>query len=96
MLSGEPVLLTSAILFCLGFLGLFKQANIVRIMISIEIMIFASIINFCYFAGGKAIKSGHFAALIAVVLSGLTLSIIYAVYTMQLNESDDDDLLGES
>lgn len=44
-------------------------------------MIFASIINFCYFAGGKAIKSGHFAVFTSVILSGLTISIIYTLIT---------------
>ena len=95
MLDGETVLLTSAILFCIGLLGLFRQTNIIRIMISIEVMFFASIINFCYFAGSHAIKSGHFAALIAVVLSGLVVSVIYAIYTEQLNEPGDPDLLSD-
>ena len=95
MLGGETVLLTSAILFCIGLIGLFRQTNVIRIMISIEVMFFASIINFCYFAGSHAIKSGHFAALIAVVLSGLVISVVYAIYTEQLKESDDIDLLSE-
>ena len=64
-------------------------------IIAILFLFFASIINFCYFAGSHAIKSGHFAALIAVVLSGLVISVVYAIYTEQLKESDDIDLLSE-
>jgi NADH:ubiquinone oxidoreductase subunit K len=55
----------------------------VKIMISIEIMIFASVINFCYFAGGESIKFGHFAAMIAVVFGGIVLSIVYAIFNVE-------------
>lgn len=81
MISRDGILLLSVILFCLGLIGILCQKRTIKIIISIEIMIFASIINFCYFAGGKAIKSGHFAAFTAVILSGLTISIIYTLMT---------------
>ena len=94
MLNGETVLLTSAILFCIGFIGLFRQNDLVRVVISTEVMFFSSVLNFCYFSGSKAIKSGHFAALIAVILSGLVISVIYAVHTIQLKEDDSNLLSG--
>lgn len=95
MINGEIVLLTSGFLFCLGFIGILKQTNIVKTLISIEIMIFASVINFCYFSGGGVIRLGHFAAFIAIVLSGLVLSVIYAICSVQLKENINVNLLSE-
>lgn len=85
MINREAILLLSVILFCLGLLGILCQKRIIKIVISIEIMIFASIVNFCYFAGGKSIKSGHFAAFIAIVFSGLIISVIYTLITKRSN-----------
>ena len=83
VINREVILLFSVILFCLGLIGIIGQKRIIKIIISIEIMVFASLVNFCCFAGGKSIKSGHFAALIAVILSGLTISVIYTLMTKQ-------------
>lgn len=95
MINGEIVLLTSGGVFALGFIGILRQTNIVKTLISIEIMIFASIINFCYFSGGSVIRSGHFVTLIAVVISGLVLSVIYAIFSIQLREDAKANLLSE-
>lgn len=86
MISRDAILLLSVILFCLGMIGLLSQKKIIKTIISIEIMIFASIINFCYFAGEKSIKSGHFAAFMAVILSGLTISVIYTIITKKSSD----------
>ncbi len=86
MISRDAVLLLSVILFCLGLIGLLSQKKVIKTILSIEIMIFASIINFCYFAGAKAIKSGHFAAFMAVVLSGLTISVVYTLITKKSSD----------
>lgn len=80
----DTIILTSAFLFGIGFIGLFGQICIVRVLISIEIMILASVLNFCYFDG----NSGGIVALIAVILSGITISIVYALYTTQLQEEN--------
>lgn len=96
MLNGETVLLISAILFCIGLLGLFKRNNLIRVVISIEVMFFASVINFCYFAGSQTIRFGHIAALTVVVLSGIVLSVIYAIFTNHLDNDISDDILSGS
>lgn len=82
MMKGDLVLLASGVLFCLGFLGLFRQNSLIRVLIPIEVMFLASVMNFCYFAGKQIIRSGHFIALVAVFLSGLVLSIVYATATV--------------
>lgn len=78
------VLLTSLFLFTIGLLGLFRQYNVVRVLISIEIMILASVLNFCYFTG----NFGWIFALIFIILSGVIISFVYAIYTTQLNEEN--------
>lgn len=95
VISGDTVILLASILFCLGFLGMLLYSSIVRIIISIEVMCLASIINFCYFAGGNTIKSGHFAAMITIILSGFVMGIIYAIFTTQHDEFDSKNILDE-
>ena len=85
----DIVLLTSVFLFCISFIGIFKQYSVVRVLISIEIMILASVLNFCCYATGEII------ALIAVILSGITISIVYAIYTTQLKEENIEFLSGD-
>ena len=80
-MSGNTILLTSVFLFCIGFIGIFRQENIVRVLISIEVMILASVLNFCCFGD----TFGELIALIAVILSGITISVVYAIYTTQLH-----------
>ena len=87
MINRDAVLFLSIVLFCLGLIGILCQKKLIKIIISIEIMVFATIINFSYFAGCKAIKSGHFAAFTAVILSGLTISVIYTLVTKKTTES---------
>ena len=80
----RTILVTSAFLFCIGFIGVFRQYDIVRMLISIEVMILASVLNFCFLGNG----SGELIALIAVILSGITISVVYAIYTKQLKEEN--------
>jgi len=88
--SGNAILLTSIFLFCIGLIGIFRQGDTVRLLISIEIMILASVLNFCFFGN----SFGELIALIAVILSGITISVVYAIYTTQLKEKN-IDFLGE-
>ncbi len=78
------VLLTSLFLFTIGLIGLFKQNNVVRVLISIEIMILASVLNFCCLTNNF---DGIF-ALIFVILSGIIISLVYAICTTQLREEN--------
>lgn len=88
MIDRDIILLLSVCLFCIGIVGALYQKNVIKVIISIEVIVFSSIINFCYFAGGKSIKSGHFAAFTAVIISGLVISVIYTIITQkQTNNS---------
>jgi NADH:ubiquinone oxidoreductase subunit K len=92
MISGESVLILSGVLFGIGFIGLLRQPNIVKSVISIEIMMFASIVNFIYFSGDKAIKSGHMAVLMAVTIGSLVLSVIFSIVSLQILEKKNPDV----
>ena len=81
-MTGNTVLLISVSLFFIGFMGVFKQYSVVRVLISLETMILASVVNFCY----SSVDDGFFIALISVILSGITISVIYAIYTIQSKE----------
>ena len=72
----STIFVASAFLFCIGFIGVFRQYDIV--------MILASVLNFCFLGNG----SGELPALIAVILSGITISVVYAIYTKQLKEEN--------
>ncbi|MDR1332857.1 MAG: NADH-quinone oxidoreductase subunit K [Holosporales bacterium] len=91
----ECTLILSGFLFCIGLLGLLRQPSIVKVIISIEIMIFAGIINFAVTTGDFPIRSGHFAILIAVVLGGLAIGVIFTICNSQTRENKDINLLDE-
>jgi NADH:ubiquinone oxidoreductase subunit K len=95
MLDGESILLLSGFLFTIGIIGILNQTDIIKVFISIEIMIFAGIVNFCYFSGNTSIRSGHFAILIGVILGGLVLSVIFSILNLQIKDKRTGDLLEE-
>ncbi len=89
-MTGSTVLLISVSLFFIGFIGVLKQYSVVRALISLETTILASVFNFCY----PLLDDGFFMALIFVILGGITISIIYAIYTIQIKE-DNSKILDE-
>ncbi|MDR1609615.1 MAG: NADH-quinone oxidoreductase subunit K [Holosporales bacterium] len=89
----EGTLILSGFLFCIGLLGLVMQRSIVKVIISIEIMIFAGILNFTVAAGDVPIRSGHFAMLIAGMLGGLALSVVFTIYNSQMMDDKKVNLL---
>ena len=95
VIDKHSVLILSGFLFCIGFLGLLRQPKIIKTFVSLEIMLFSSIVNFCYFSGCSTIKSGHIAAFAAVLLGGITLSIMFAILATQFKENKTLDVLKE-
>jgi NADH:ubiquinone oxidoreductase subunit K len=87
LIGSESILILSGFLFGIGFLGLLRQPDIVKTIISLEIMIFASILNFAYFAGEESIRSGHLAILIAVVLSGFVWALVFTILPTQSDKN---------
>lgn len=79
MLDG-CTLIFSAFLFTIGFLGcLIEQKNIIKTILSIELMILASVINFCYINEYDIIRIGYIFSVAAIIISGIILGIIFAM-----------------
>ena len=80
MENSATILITSIFLFLIGMIGIIKHKSMIKIIISLEISIFASIINFCYFSGTVSkLQLGHYCAIITLILSGLTISVLYVL-----------------
>ncbi|MDR0640142.1 MAG: hypothetical protein LBF65_00160 [Holosporales bacterium] len=95
MFGADVVPLLSWPLFCIGMIGAFKQSDLIKTFISLEIAIFASIINFAYLSECYPIKAGHFVILVAVILGCLTFSILFAIMNAELSSGESQDIVEE-
>ncbi len=89
------VIVTSMLIFLVGLLGVFRQTSIIKTIIAIEIMILASVANFCIFSGKSKGTEGHFVAVLITLISGVTVSVLYAIYASQ-KRKEDTELLAEN
>ena len=71
----KVILLTSIILFTLGIIGICKHNNIVRLLISIDIITLASIINFLC----SDFKDGDLITLVIVTSIELEFAILFLI-----------------
>jgi NADH:ubiquinone oxidoreductase subunit K len=94
-MDSADVFLLTGTLFCTGFIGLLKQVDIVKTMISIEIMQMAGIINFCHLAKKYSEINGYLISVIAIILSGLVFAIIFMILNLQANGFGNSNLLKE-
>jgi NADH:ubiquinone oxidoreductase subunit K len=78
MFEAGAVFLLSCFLFCIGLIGAFKQRDLLKTFISLEISVFASIINFSY-APARCIDAEHVVILVAVILGCLTFSVLFTI-----------------
>lgn len=75
MVDNDIIIILSSILFFIGFVSVFGKKNPITIIISIESMFLASILNFCY-SSENGITTGYIAAIVALILNCLNLAII--------------------
>jgi NAD(P)H-quinone oxidoreductase subunit 4L len=82
----EPYLLLAAILFCLGFYGILTSRNVVRVLMSLELMLNGVNLNFAAFSSfldPYEIKGQVFAVFVmalAAAEAAIGLSIVLAIY----------------
>jgi NADH:ubiquinone oxidoreductase subunit K len=95
VIGGENVLLLSAILFGIGYIGLLRQPNVVKSVIAVEIMIFASVVNFAFFSGTDFVRSGHVAMLIAVTIGCLVWAVVFSIISLQVRGGKNPDVSAE-
>ncbi|MDR3224070.1 MAG: NADH-quinone oxidoreductase subunit K [Holosporales bacterium] len=89
------IILLSGFLFCAGLFGLLRQNNIIKVLISIEVMMFASIINVAYFTSKEQICPGHLAILLSVALGAAILCVVFTLLTIQAREDKTVNLIDE-
>jgi NADH:ubiquinone oxidoreductase subunit K len=71
---------------------LIEKANIVKILLSIEIMILAAAINLCYASTSNAFLIGDILAVVSVVMSGVISGIIFS---LKIHGAKQEQLLDE-
>ncbi len=100
MIPIDNFLVLSAILFSLGMYGVLARRNAVLILMSVELMLQAVVINFVAFAvyldpeAFTGIIFGIFVIVIAAAEVGLALAIILRLFrNRQISNVDEADLL---
>ncbi|MDR1488829.1 MAG: NADH-quinone oxidoreductase subunit K [Holosporales bacterium] len=89
MIDQTSVLIFTFFLFIIGFFGFFVETqNIIRMFISVEIMVIASIINFCYFSNIFNTKIGHIFSGVIIVLSAIVFTIVFAISNLCQDKGD--------
>jgi NADH:ubiquinone oxidoreductase subunit K len=85
MIPLSHFLIISAILFCIGLYAVLSRRNAIQILIGIEFMINAGILNFVAFSKYDRINSGGqvfalFAIVLAAAAAAVALAIILNLY----------------
>lgn len=80
MISISHFLVVSAIIFCIGIYAVVAKRNAIMILVGIELMINASILNFVAFARYDKINyAGQMFALFAIVLAAAAVAVGLAI-----------------
>lgn len=91
--------MVSALIFCIGLYAVLAKRNAIMILVGIELMINASILNFVAFARyDKANYGGQIFALFAIVLAAAAVAVGLAIilnvykYYKTINPTDINEL----
>ena len=80
MISLTDFLVVSAVLFCIGLYMIVSKHNAIQIMIGVELMLNAAILNLVAFGRYDRINnSGQLFALFAIVLAAATTAVALAI-----------------
>lgn len=80
MISITHFLIVSAIIFCIGVYAILAKRNAIMILVGIELMINASILNFVAFARYDSVNyGGQVFALFAIVLAAAAVAVGLAI-----------------
>lgn len=94
MIDSQHVLVLSGLLFCVGLCGLISKNSIVKTIMSIEVIILSSVLNFCYFA--KIAWMGELISFIAVMLSAVFFAIAFVLISSHYDIGKNDSILEET
>jgi NADH:ubiquinone oxidoreductase subunit K len=80
MIPVTHFMIISAILFCIGLYAAISKRNAIMVLIGIEFMINAAILNFVAFgAYDKEVNGGQIVALFAIVLAAAGVAVALAI-----------------
>ena len=80
MITLQDFMLVSAVLFCIGLFIIVSKKNAIQILIGIELMLNAGILNLVAFGKyDKINNSGQVFALFAIVLAAATTAVALAI-----------------
>ncbi len=80
MIPLEYELLLSALLFCIGLYGVLARRNAIIVLMSIEIMLNASILNFVAFSSYSGDASGQVFALLGIAVAAADAAVGLAIF----------------
>ena len=80
MITLQHFMLVSAVLFCIGLFIIVSKKNAIQILIGIELMLNAAILNLVAFGRYDSINNGgQMFALFAIVLAAATTAVALAI-----------------
>ena len=80
MIPLEYELILSALLFCIGFYGVLARRNGIIVLMSIEIILNASILNFVAFSSYSGDPSGQVFALLGIAVAAAEAAVGLVVF----------------
>lgn len=75
----EHFLYLSAILFCIGLYTALTKKNMILVLIGIELMVNAAVINLSAFSAADPTSEGQMTGLFAIVLSAASIVVALAI-----------------
>jgi NADH:ubiquinone oxidoreductase subunit K len=80
MITLQDYMLVSALLFCIGLFIVVSKKNAIQVLIGIELMLNAAILNLVAFSRYDSFKNaGQMFALFAIVLAAATTAVALAI-----------------
>ncbi|MDX2436644.1 MAG: NADH-quinone oxidoreductase subunit NuoK [Acidobacteriota bacterium] len=97
MISAEPYVALSLILFCLGLIGLMVRRNFITVLMSVELMFNAVNINLIAFSFRLGDLAGQVLAIFVITVAaaeaaiglGLIIALVRLKDTVALDEADE-------
>ena len=97
MISAEPYVALSLVLFCLGLIGLMVRRNFITVLMSVELMFNAVNINLIAFSFRLGDLAGQVLAIFVITIAaaeaaiglGLIIALVRLKDTVALEEADE-------
>jgi NADH-quinone oxidoreductase subunit K len=79
MISPTHYLVVSALLFCIGLVGIMTRRNVIMILLCIELMFNAANLAFVTYANAWGNLGGHMAAFFIIVVAAAEITVGLAI-----------------